>query len=182
MLGMCKVVQRFCQVGLYAGNLQGCPEILSSRIVCSDNSNTLIGDRELTLTVWTKRFRPNSSNSYFVCSSLSMSILRNQEFLLTQFQHQWCHHLFFWVSALEVGATDCFVLQYNFPAKVFSVEDMLVSISGFLIAVCGIPTNGFSHNLSAPFTPAILFLQPASQMKEALTPLANYHGCPTQRK
>ena len=80
-----------------------------------------------------------------------------EEFLLTQFQHQWCHHLFFWVSALEVGATDCFVLQYNFPAKVFSVEDMLVSISGFLIAVCGIPTNGFSHNLSAPFNSSDTF-------------------------
>ena len=34
---------------------------------------------------------------------------------------------------------------------------MLVSISGFLIAVCGIPTNGFSHNLSAPFNSSDTF-------------------------
>ena len=34
---------------------------------------------------------------------------------------------------------------------------MLVSISGFLIAVCGIPTNGFSHNLSVPFNSSDTF-------------------------
>ena len=154
---ICKVVQRFCQVGLYAGNLQGCPEILSSRIVCSDNSNTLIGDRELTLRVWTKRFRPNSSNSYILSVENQCQYCEIKNHSSLNFISQWWLHLFFWVCALEFGATDCFVLQYNFPAKVFSVEDMLVSISGFLIAVCGIPTNGFSHNLSAPFNSSDTF-------------------------